>query len=700
MSDVKRAGAAAPRGESGARCEEAPNGSKAPRAGLADGAPGHPYSPPSHKWKSTRKRLLGLALMATGVVFGDIGTSPLYAFRLNFGPEVGLAPTPSNILGVASLILWSLTLVISVKYLVLVLRAERDGEGGILVLLTQSRPWRHERARPYLVAAGLFGAALLYADGVITPAISVLSALEGLTHFNPTYKPAVLPATIAVLFVLFLLQHRGTRRVGRMFGPIIATWFMAIAVLGLAQIARQPIVLWALNPIHAINVLFESGWQGVLVLGTVFLVVTGGEALYADLGHFGKSPIRLAWYGLAYPCLLLNYLGQAALALEAPNLAEQSFYALSPPWALGPLLALATAATCIASQAIISGSFSLTRQAIELGYLPKMRVVQTSPSYIGRVYVPAINWFLMVVTLMFVVGFGSSDSLGGAYGIAISLTMLITTLLLSVVMIDRWSWSLPVVTAVVLPFLMLDALYFAGNTLKIASGGWAPLAIAAIACQLMIVWRTGERTLSACISRPPASLENFEARLKDASLARLPGTGVFLSRKGEMPPLTVTRTVEALGALHQRAVLVTVVNEQVPRIRAARRIALEDRGNGVYIAKLRYGFMQSPDIPKALRLAKFRGESINPAEATYFILHDVAVVPQPVGLRAWLQRLFTVLERNFEGFEHDNIRPEQVFAVGTPLHIPANVSQRHGLEMDTAGDWRDRDSSVSTRGLP
>jgi KUP system potassium uptake protein len=703
MGEVERSAAAATQGASAARNEEAPDGSKPPRAGRADGEPPASGSPPISKSRPEYKRLLGLALMATGVVFGDIGTSPLYAFRLNFGPEVGLAPTPDHVLGIASLIFWSLTLVISIKYLLLVLRADDDGEGGILVMLTRARPWRHGTARPFLMVAGLVGAALLYADGVITPAISVLSALEGLSHFNPTYEPAVLPATVAALFVLFLLQHRGTRGVGRLFGPIVATWFIVIALLGLTQLARQPQVLWALDPTHAITLLFESGWQGLVVIGTVFLVVTGGEALYADLGHFGKLPIRLAWYGLAYPCLLLSYFGQAALALETPDLAAQSFYALAPPWALGPLLALATAATCIASQAIISATFSLTRQAIELGYLPKMHVVQTSHRYIGRVYVPAINWFLMVATLMFVVGFGSSDSLGGAYGIAISLAMLIETFLLSVVMIDRWSWSLPVAAAVALPFLMLDALYFVGNSLKIASGGWAPLVIAAIVCQLMIVWRTGERTLSACISRPAVpsvSLENFEARLREANLPRIPGTGVFLSRKGEMPPLVLTRAVEKLGTLHERTVLVTVVNEYVPRIRAARGIALEDRGNGLYIATLRYGFMQAPDIPKALRLARFGGEAIDPAEINYFILHGIALVPQAAGLRGWLQRLFAVLERNFEGLEHDNIPPEQVFTVGMALDLPSNVSQRHGLELDNAGDRRDRDSRVSTRGLP
>jgi KUP system potassium uptake protein len=333
-----------------------------------------------------------------------------------------------------------------------------------------------------------------------------------------------------------------------------------------------------------------------------------------------------------------------------------------------------------------------------------MNVVQTSPRYIGRVYVPAINWFLMVATLVFVVGFGSSDSLGGAYGIAISLAMLIETSLLSVVMIDRWSWSLPVAAAVALPFLMLDALYFVGNSLKIANGGWAPLMIAAIACQLMIVWRTGERTLSACISRPAVpsvSLENFEARLKEANLPRVPGTGVFLSRKGEMPPLALTRAVERLGSLPERAVLVTVVNENVPRIRAARGIAIEDRGNGVYIAKLRYGFMQAPDIPKALRLAKFRREPIDPAEVNYFVLRGVVRAPQEAGVRAWLQRLFAVLERNFEGLEHDSIPAEQLFTVGVSLELPSNVSQAQGLEMDTGGDRREReDGRVSTRGLP
>jgi KUP system potassium uptake protein len=613
------------------------------------------------------------ALLATGVVFGDIGTSPLYAFRLNFGPEVGLEPTPAHVMGVASLIFWSLTLVISIKYLLLVIRADHDREGGILALLAQSRPWRHKRTRPLFILAGLFGAALLYADGVITPAISVLSALEGLTHYNPTYKPAVLPVTVAILFVLFLLQYRGTTGVGRLFGPIVATWFLAIALLGIAQIMRQPQVLWALQPTHAIGLLFGNGWQGLAVIGAVFLVVTGGEALYADLGHFGRAPIRLAWYGLAWPCLLLSYFGQAALALENPDLARQSFYALAPAWALGPLLALATAATCVASQAIISGSFSLTRQAIELGYLPKMHVVQTSPRYIGRVYVPAINWFLMVVTLMFVVGFGSSDSLGGAYGIAISLTMLITTLLLSVVMVDRWSWPLALTAAIAVPFFMLDALYFAANALKITQGGWAPLLIAAIACTLMIVWRTGERTSSTIVHRQTMGPEDLEARLKAASLPRVPGTAVFLSRRGEMPPLVLTRAVEGLGTLHEPAVFVTIVREQVPRISAAQRVVLEYRGNGVYLAQLRHGFMQAPDIPRALRFAKFEGGPIDLDEVTYFIPHHVYQMSQDVGMRAWRQRLFVVLERHFEAFQNRNLPPEQVVGVGIPLYLPPNV---------------------------
>ncbi|HZA01579.1 MAG TPA: KUP/HAK/KT family potassium transporter, partial [Hyphomicrobiaceae bacterium] len=466
MSDVEFPAGAAPRGMSAAGNEEASNESLLfPRARPPEGERGPAGSPPPAPPERIPKRLIGLALLATGVVFGDIGTSPLYAFRLNFAPEVGVAPTPDHVLGVASLIFWSLTLVISIKYLLLVLRADHDGEGGILVLLTQSRPWRHGSARPFLVIAGLFGAALLYADGVITPAISVLSAVEGVATFDPAYKPVAWPATVAILLVVFLLQHRGTAGVGRVFGPIIAVWFLTIALLGFAQIVQQPQVLWALSPTPAVDLLLENGWQSLVVIGTVFLAVTGGEALYADLGHFGRSPIRLAWYGLAWPCLVLSYFGQAALALEKPDLAAQSFYALAPPWAVGPLLALATAATCIASQAIISGAFSLTRQAIELGYLPKMRVVQTSAGHMGQIYVPAINWSLMVVTLMFVVGFGSSDSLGGAYGVAISLTMLITTLLLSVVMMDRWHWPVPLVAAAVAPLFMVDGLYFVGNTL-------------------------------------------------------------------------------------------------------------------------------------------------------------------------------------------------------------------------------------------
>jgi KUP system potassium uptake protein len=679
MSNSKPPAEESPRRERAAGRDADQNGSLLlPRArAVARGPEGSP--PP--RSTAAHKTLLGLALLATGVVFGDIGTSPLYAFRLNFGPEVGLEPTPHNVLGVVSLIFWSLTLVISIKYLLLVLRADQDGEGGILVLLAQSRPWRLGRTRPFLILVGLFGAALLYADGVITPAISVLSAVEGLTHFNPAYQPAVLPIAFVLLLGLFLLQHRGTAGVGAVFAPIIIAWFMAIALLGLAQIVRQPEVFSALNPTHAIGLLLDHGWHGLVVIGTVFLVVTGGEALYADLGHFGRRPIRLAWYGLACPCLLLSYFGQAALALERPELAGQSFYGLAPHWALGPLLVLAMATTCIASQAIISGAFSLTRQAIELGYLPKMRVVQTSPGHIGQVYLPAINWFLMVATLMFVVGFGSSESLAGAYGVAISATMLITTLLLSVVMIDRWSWPVWAVVAVALPLLVLDVSFFWGNALKIAQGGWAPLVVAAIACQLMILWRTGERTLSEMIRSQTESLERFEARLRQASLPRVPGTAVFLSRLGETPPLVLTRAVDSLGTLHERAVLVTIQHERVPRIKTAQRISLEDRGNGLYLLQLRYGFMQVPDIPMALRLATLRGLPIDLDGVTYFILHHVSQVAKREGFRAWRQWLFTALERNFEGAQHDNIPSERLFTVGIPLYLPSTVSQRHGLEM-------------------
>ena len=688
MSDVKNFAAAAPQGapDVGNRNDT----SEVRRRRQADGgSPGASSSPAS---QPTPRTLLGLALVATGVVFGDIATSPLYAFRMTFGSEVGLAPTPDHALGVASLIFWSLTLVVSIKYLLLAFRADHDGEGGILALLALSRPWRHERVRPFLIVAGLFGAALLYADGVITPAISVLSAIEGIAAINEAYKPVALPATFAVLLVLFLLQHRGTVRVGRLFGPLMATWLVAIALLGLAQIARQPQVLSALSPTYAIGLLLENGWQALLVIGTMFLALTGAEALYADLGHFGRRPIRLAWYGLAYPSLLLSYFGQAALALEGPDLAPQSFYALAPSWALWPLIGLATAATCIASQSIISGAFSLTRQAIRLGYLPKMRIVQTSAGRVGRVYVPAINWFLMVVTVLFVMGFGSSDSLAGAFGLAVSGTMLITTLLLSVVMIDRWSWPVPVAAAVALPFFILDALYVAGNMLKIASGGWAPLLIAGIACQLMIIWRAGERTLNQMIRAQTPSLESFEARLKEPSLLRVPGTGVFLSRTGELPPLVLTRVVDRLGTLHKRAVLLTIAQEQVPRIKSALRLALKDLGNGLYLAQLRYGFMEVPDIPNALRLARFNGRPIDVDEVTYFILHNIPQVPERAGLQAWRQRLFAALERNFEGSQHDNIPADRAFTVGIPLYLPSQVPQTRGLVMRTRIGRRNRGS--------
>ncbi|MGH9893271.1 MAG: potassium transporter Kup, partial [bacterium] len=467
-----------------------------------------------------------LSLTALGIVYGDIGTSPLYAVRESFLPSHGLAVTPENVLGVLSLIFWSLILVISVKYLVFVLRADNRGEGGILALAALCTPMsvRRRGGRWWLIMLGLFGTALLYGDGAITPAISVLSAVEGLEVATPFFAPYIIPITIAILIALFLAQRHGTAKVGVMFGPVTLLWFVTLVVLGIRQIIEEPGVLAAASPVYAVNFFLENRWRAFVVLGSVFLVVTGGEALYADMGHFGKRPIRVAWFLLVLPALLINYFGQGALLIQTPDAVENPFYRMTPEWALYPVVLIATAATVIASQALISGAFSLTMQAVQLGYIPRVAIDHTSAREFGQIYIPAVNWALMLACIGLVLGFGSSSNLAAAYGVAVTTTMAITTVLLFVVARERWKWSLPVAASVTGFFLVVDLAFWGANIIKIPHGGWFPLVAGALIFGLMATWKRGRQILTERLSEGALPIELFVQDVASKSSPRVPGT--------------------------------------------------------------------------------------------------------------------------------------------------------------------------------
>ncbi len=525
--------------------------------------------------------LAATVLATLGVVYGDIGTSPLYALRECFNALHGVPPTAANVLGVLSLVTWSLILVVSVKYLILILRADNEGEGGILALMALAI--RVEGKTPHaLLLLGLFGAALLYGDGMITPAISVLSAIEGLSIATPALDRFVVPLTIAVLIGLFALQRRGTGSIGAMFGPITIAWFTVIALLGVASLARSPEILVSVDPRHAIRFFAQNGIHGFLILGAVFLVVTGGEALYADMGHFGRRPIRIAWFSIVLPALLLNYFGQGALLLRDPAHAVNPFYRLAPSWALYPLVGLATAATVIASQAIISGAFSLTWQAVQLGLLPRLRVVHTSEEEIGRIYIPVINNVLFVSTVALVLGFQTSTRLAAAYGVAVTGTMVITTILAFMVMRRLWNWSLPRAGLVAGLLLVMDVAFLASNLVKVADGGWVPLLIGAVVVVLMTTWRTGRRLLLERLrEQAMITFEELTARLEARRTLRVPGTGIYMTGHPEWVPAAVSRLMKALNAVHEHMVFFTVLAERVPRVEAATAALGRAAGKGL-----------------------------------------------------------------------------------------------------------------------
>jgi KUP system potassium uptake protein len=631
---------------------------------------------PAHHEREEPKgrRLLSLSLLALGIVYGDIGTSPLYAMRECFYGSHPVALTPANVLGILSLIFWSLVLVVMVKYHIYVLRFDNRGEGGILALmgLVGMDKERSAAVRRVLIVLGVFGAALLYGDGMITPAISVLSAVEGLEIATPFFKPYVIPLTILVLIVLFFFQRRGTAGVGAVFGPIMLVWFSTLALMGIRGILWQPSVLFAINPMHAVRFFMANGMHGFLVLGAVFLVTTGGEALYADLGHFGEKPIQIDWFNIVGPSLVLHYFGQGALLIRQPSAAHNPFYLLAPKWALYPLVGLATIATVIASQAIISGVFSLTRQAIQLGYLPRMQIVHTSQAEIGQVYMPNVNWTLMLATITLVIGFRSSTNLAGAYGVAVSTTMIITTILAYVVARDKLHWSVALAGAITAGFLFGDLAFLGANLFKIADGGWFPLLIATVVFTIMTTWRKGRQILNVRLREGSLSPEMFVTSLRGHSPVRVPGTAVFMHRSREVIPSALLHSLKHYKALHKQVILLTVITEEVSHLRDDERLQFEELGEGLFRITCRYGYMEEPDIPALLeRVSKERGMVIPPMDTTYFLGRETLIVTaRPSGMAMWREKLFASMTRNAESAARFfRLPPNRVVELGAQIEF-------------------------------
>ena len=618
----------------------------------------------SHHGTPTRPGAVALlTLGALGVVFGDIGTSPLYAFREAFH-VADLDAERAAVLGVLSLIFWALLLVVTIKYLIFVMRADNDGEGGILALTALiMRKGSASKGRGVLIAVGLFGTALLYGDGMITPAISVLSAVEGLEVAAPSLGdgPWVLIIASVILVILFANQHRGTAVLGALFGPIMVAWFSILALLGIIQIVQDPGVLAAINPIYAIRFVADDIRVFFLALGGVFLVVTGSEALYADMGHFGLRPIRLGWFGLVFPALVLNYFGQGALLLREPEAIENPFYELAPGWGVLPLVVLATMATVIASQALISGAYSLTAQAIQLGYLPRQHIDHTSSRQFGQIYVSTINWVLMVAAIGLVFSFQSSSNLAAAYGVGVATDMVITTLLLFLVMRDRWSWATPAAVGLTGAFLLVDLTFFGSNIIKVPSGGWFPLVIGVIGFTLMTTWKRGRELLAARLSQSKVPPEQFVSSIAKSVPQRVSGTGIYLSADPDATPRTLLTNLRHHEVLHETVVLVSVDFGERPRVERARRSTVEELGEGFYRIRLFYGFMEEPDVPVALGEIVSSQFGFTPEDTTYFIGRETVLATEVPGMALWREHLFAFTHRNaadaarFFGLPYDRV---------------------------------------------
>jgi KUP system potassium uptake protein len=612
-------------------------------------------------------RLAILSLTALGVVYGDIGTSPLYAFRACFSPDVGLPRDPATVYGVLSLVIWSLILVVTVKYVVVIMRLDNRGEGGILALL--ALVLQKQRRGP-IVALGLFGAALLYGDGIITPAISVLSAVEGLEIAVPELSHLVVPATLVILFLLFVCQRYGTARVGGVFGPIMLAWFATIGSLGGMEIARSPSVLLALNPWYGFELFARHGAAGFLILGAVVLAVTGAEALYADMGHFGRRPIRLAWFVIVLPALMLNYFGQGALVLRQPETIVNPFYLLAPAALLYPLVALSTLATVVASQALISGAFSLTHQCVQLRYSPRVSIVHTSRSEPGQIYVPAVNTALMIGCLLLVVAFRSSTALGAAYGVAVTGTMAITTVLFGVLARRRWRWPAWRIAAVAGGFLVIDLAFAAANVTKIRQGGWVPLAIAAGLFLLMTTWNRGTELLGRWLSEATVPFEGFLEEIEQLKPPRVPGTAVFLTTHVEGAPLVLQLHLRHNKALHDEVILLAIMTEQVPEVEEGERVKVEDLTLGLYRVWARYGFMERADVERILVHCRAAGIRAEENETTYYLGRMRLLPTGRSRMMRWRKRLFSLMSRNASSAaDFFSLPPDRVVELGARVEF-------------------------------
>jgi KUP system potassium uptake protein len=614
------------------------------------------------------KALAALSLAALGVVYGDIGTSPLYALKECFGKAHGIPPTRENVLGVLSLIVWAMNFVISYKYIAQVMKADNRGEGGILALLALVSG-REGKRRTALVMLGLFGAALLYGDGVITPAISVLGAIDGLGFATPVFLTWIVPITVVILFFLFLFQRFGTAGIGMVFGPVMVAWFLCIALLGIGGIQREPAVLAAINPWYAVDFFVRDGLQGFLILGAVVLVLTGGEALYADMGHFGRRPIRLAWFGVALPALMLNYFGQGALLLQNPDAAKNPFYALVPQPLLIPMVVVATSAAIVASQALISGAFSLTQQAVQLGYSPRVTITHTSE----------VNWALMAACIWLVISFRSSTNLAAAYGIAVTGTMAITTMLFSVVAREQWGWSRAKAWGICGLFLFVDLSFLSANLVKFTHGGWFPIVVAILIFTLMSTWKRGRSRLNRIMEENSLPMELFLNDIAKRLSVRVPGTAVFMtSHAGGAPPVLLHH-VKHNKVLHEQVILLSVRTEDVPYVAEEDRISCEDLGQKFYSVTARYGFVESPDVTQILRGVQAWGVSVRPMETTFYLGRETLIaradarpVPAdaPPALALWRKRLFILMSRNAQSATaFFNLPPNRVVEMGAQIQF-------------------------------
>jgi KUP system potassium uptake protein len=618
----------------------------------------------------SKKKLGAIVVGAIGVVFGDIGTSPLYALKETFAGHHPIPVTESTVFGVLSLVFWTMTLLVSVKYVAIIMRADNRGEGGSLSLLALvTGITRDSKVARYVALLGIFAAALFFGDSMITPAISVLSAVEGLEIIAPKLEEFVLPITIAVLTLLFAIQKRGTGTVGMLFGPVMCLWFGVLAVLGLLSMLQRPEVIGALDPTYAIRFIAAYPWLSFLGLGAVVLTVTGGEALYTDMGHFGKFPIRLAWFGLIVPALIVNYFGQGALLLADPTAVRNPFYLLAPGWALVPLVILATLATVIASQAVISGAFSVARQAVQLGYLPRMVIVHTSGASQGQIYVPFTNWVLFLAVMALVIGFQSSSNLAAAYGIAVTGTMMIDTILVGFVMLLLWRWHWLVVAVVAGGLLIVDAAFFSANAIKIPQGGWFPLLIGLGSFTLLTTWKRGRQLLMRKMSELCMPLRQFLPSL-DSDIHRAHGTAVFMTGNRDGVPAALLHNLSHNQVLHERILLVTVATEEHPTVKDSERLELTNLGKGFYRLVVKYGFMEEPDIPAALKQCASLGLDIDPMTTSYFLSRETIIPSLQPGMALWREHLFKQMSKNANSAtEFFHIPTDRVVELGTQVEI-------------------------------